>query len=135
AQKLLDYGEAVLGSLRPGMVYVGGTDPGRFIPTLLNETGDGERHVIVTQNGLAAGSYLDYLNFLYGDRLTTLTHEDSNRAFQDYLTDFQKRLAHDQQFPRNPSKSSPVKIAARRATAPQASRSPVRTTKVRSPAR
>ena len=46
AQKLLDYGDAVLGSLRPGMVYVGGTDPGRFIPTLLNETSDGERHVI-----------------------------------------------------------------------------------------
>ena len=107
AQKLLDYGEAVLGSLRPGMVYVGGTDPGRFIPTLLNETGDGERHVIVTQNGLAAGSYLDYLNFLYGDRLTTLTHEDSNRAFQDYLTDFQKRLAHDQQFPEEPKQVFP----------------------------
>ena len=41
AQKLLDYGDATLGSLRPGMVYVGGTDPGRGIPTLLNETGDG----------------------------------------------------------------------------------------------
>ena len=38
AQQVLDYGEAVLGSLRPGMVYVGGTDAGRFIPTLLNET-------------------------------------------------------------------------------------------------
>ena len=34
AQKLLDYGQAVLDSLRPGMVYVGGTDAGRFIPTL-----------------------------------------------------------------------------------------------------
>ncbi len=99
AQRLLDYGEAVLGSLRPGMVYVGGTDPGRFIPTLLNETSDGERHVIVTQNGLAAGSYLDYLDFLYGDRLATLTQEDSNRAFADYFSDYQRRLAHDQQFP------------------------------------
>ncbi len=89
------------------MVYVGGTDPGRFIPTLLNETSDGERHVIVTQNGLAAGSYLDYLSFLYGDRLTALTHEDSNRAFQDYLTDFQKRLAHDQQFPEEPKQVFP----------------------------
>jgi len=28
AQKLLDYGQAVLGSLKPGMIYVGGTDPG-----------------------------------------------------------------------------------------------------------
>jgi len=99
AQRLLDYGGAVLGSLRPGMVYVGGTDPGRFIPTLLNETSDGERHVIVTQNGLAAGSYLDYLDFLYADRLATLTQEDSNRAFADYFSDLQRRLAHDQQFP------------------------------------
>jgi hypothetical protein len=29
AQKLLDYAQAVLGSLRPGMVYVGGTDAER----------------------------------------------------------------------------------------------------------
>jgi tetratricopeptide (TPR) repeat protein len=107
AQKLLDYGNAVLGTLRPGMVYVGGTDPGRFIPTLLNETSDGERHVIVTQNGLAAGSYLDYVNFLYGDRLAIPTDEDSNRAFQDYLTDFQQRLAHDQQFPDEPKQVLP----------------------------
>src|SRR6266700_6686560 len=107
AQKLLDYGNAVLGTLRPGMVYVGGTDPGRFIPTLLNETSDGERHVIVTQNGLAADSYLDYVNFLYGDRLAIPTGEDSNRAFQDYLTDFQQRLAHDQQFPDEPKQVLP----------------------------
>ena len=40
AQKLLDYGDAVLGSLRPGMIYVGGTDSGRWIPTLLNETSE-----------------------------------------------------------------------------------------------
>src|SRR6266850_1621180 len=47
AQKLLDYGEAVLGSLRPGMIYVGGTDPGCFIPTFLNETSENERHVVL----------------------------------------------------------------------------------------
>src|SRR5687768_3562091 len=48
AQKLLDYGNAVLDSLRPGMVYVGGTDPGRWIPALLNDTRDGERHIVLT---------------------------------------------------------------------------------------
>src|SRR5438034_3558342 len=69
AQKLLDYGEAVLGSLRPGMVYLGGTDPGCFIPTLLNETSEGERHIVFTQNALANNDYLEHLNFLYGDRL------------------------------------------------------------------
>ena len=107
AQKLLDYGDATLGSLRPGMVYVGGTDPGRGIPTLLNETSDGERHIVITQNALADASYLQYLNFLYGDRVATLTAEDSQRAFQDYMADAQKRLAHDQQFPDEPKQIRP----------------------------
>jgi hypothetical protein len=35
AQKLLDYGNAILDSLQPGMVYVGGTDNGRWVPELL----------------------------------------------------------------------------------------------------
>ncbi len=107
AQKLLDYGEATLGSLRPGMVYVGGTDPGRGIPTLLNETSDGEQHIVITQNGLADATYLQYLNFLYGDRVATLTPEDSQRAFQDYIADAQKRLVHDQQFPDEPKQIRP----------------------------
>src|SRR5437867_4069638 len=83
AQKLLDYGEALLGSLRPGMIYVGGTDAGCFIPTFLNETAEGEHHIVLTQNALADGTYLDYLKFLYGDRLATLTQDDSQHAFQE----------------------------------------------------
>jgi tetratricopeptide (TPR) repeat protein len=107
AQKLLDYGDAVLGSLRPGMIYVGGTDPGCFIPTFLNETAEGEHHIVLTQNALADGTYLDYLNFLYGDRLATLTQDDSQHAFQDYTTDAQKRLEHDQKFPDEPKQIHP----------------------------
>jgi tetratricopeptide (TPR) repeat protein len=99
AQQLLDYGEAVLGSLRPGMVYVGGTDAGRFIPTLLNETGTGERHVVLTQNALADNTYREYADFLYGDRLAGVTPEESQKAFQDYIADAQKRVLHDQQLP------------------------------------
>src|SRR5262249_8702798 len=70
-----------------------------FIPTLLNETSEGDRHIVLTQNALADGSYLDYLSFLYGDRMTTLTPADSQRAFQEYLAEAQKRLQHDQEFP------------------------------------
>jgi hypothetical protein len=99
AQKLLDYGKAILGSLRPEMVYVGGTDPGRFIPTLLNETGDSGLHVVLTQNAFADNSYLDYVRFLYADRLKMLSPEDSQRAFQEYLADAQRRLQHDLQSP------------------------------------
>src|SRR5206468_40123 len=107
AQTLLNYGNAILDSLQPGMVYAGGTDPGCFIPTMLNETGEGEQHIVLTQNALADGTYLDYLNTLYGDQMTTLTKEDSERAFKEYTDDAQKRLEHDQQFPNEPKQIRP----------------------------
>lgn len=107
AQKLLDYGNSILASLRPGMVYVGGTDNGRWIPGLLNETSGGDPHVIITQNALADTRYAEYINTLYGDRLATLTEEDSKHAFQDYLADAQRRLEHDQQFPDEPKQVRP----------------------------
>jgi hypothetical protein len=107
AQKLLDYGNAILDSLRPGMVYVGGTDPGRFIPTLLNETSEGEHHVVLTQNALADNTYLKYVDFLYGDNFGTLKEGDSQSAFQQYLADAQKRLKHDQEFPDEPKQIRP----------------------------
>ncbi|MCW5553997.1 MAG: hypothetical protein KIS67_17810 [Verrucomicrobiae bacterium] len=102
AHQLLAYGEAVLNSLRPDMVYLGGTDAGRFIPTLLNETSDGGQHIILTQNAFADQSYLRYVNFLYGERLNGLTSEDSQGAFQAYIADAQRRLQHDQQSPDQP---------------------------------
>jgi tetratricopeptide (TPR) repeat protein len=107
AQKLLDYGNAILDSLRPGMIYVGGTDPGRFIPTLLNETSDGEHHVILTQNAMADNTYLQYVDFLYGNNFGTLKEGDSQGAFQQYLADAQKRLKHDQEFPDEPKQLRP----------------------------
>jgi hypothetical protein len=107
AQQLLDYGNAIIGSLRPGMVYVGGTDNGRWIPELLNDTSDGEQHIIVTQNALADGRYLDFVNDLYSDRFSTLGHDDSQRAFEAYTSDAQKRLEHDQQFPDEPKQVLP----------------------------
>jgi len=107
AQTLLDYGHAIMDSLRPGMIYIGGTDAGRFIPTLMNETAEGEHHIILTQNGMADNTYLQYLSFLYGDRIPMLNDEDNQRAFQDYLNDAQKRLDHDQQFPNEPRQIRP----------------------------
>ncbi len=106
AQKLLDYGNAILDSLRPGMVYVGGTDNGRWIPELLNET-SGDQHIVVTQNALADAQYLEFVNTLYGDRFSALTPEDSQAAFQAYVADAQKRLEHDQQFPDEPKQIRP----------------------------
>src|SRR5207249_1287458 len=82
AQKLLEYGHAVLDSLKPGMVYVGGTDNGRWIPELLNETAEGERHIMVTQNAFADGRYLEFMSEVYGEQMAALTKDDSQRAFQ-----------------------------------------------------
>jgi hypothetical protein len=106
-QALLDYGNSILGSLRPGMIYAGGTDPGCFIPTMLNETSDGEQHIVLTQNALADGTYLKYLEFQYGDRISTLNEQDSQQTFAAYVADAQKRLQHDQQFPDEPKQIKP----------------------------
>ena len=107
AQEYLDYGNAILDSLKPGMVYVGGTDPGRGIPELLNDTSESEKHVVITQNGLADNTYMDYLRFIYGDRLNLPTTEQVQSAYEGYVADYQKRLAHDQQFPDEPKQVLP----------------------------
>ena len=107
AQKLLDYGNAILDSLRPGMVYVGGTDAGRWIPELLNETSGGEPHIAITQNAFADGRYLEFMQTLYGERFAALTDEDSKRALEEFKTDARKRLEHDQQFPDEPKQVRP----------------------------
>lgn len=107
AQKLLDYGNAVLDSLRPGMVYVGGTDNGRWIPELLNDTSEGERHIVITQNGLADSTYLDYVRLQYDDRMGNLSDDDSQRAFKEYVADAEKRLKHDQEHPEEPKQIRP----------------------------
>jgi len=107
AQKLLDYGNAVMGALRPGMVYVGGTDNGRWVPELLNDTSEGEQHIVVTQNALADSRYLDFVNDLYSDRMSPLTQDDSKRAFEAYVSDAQRRVEHDQQFPDEPKQVLP----------------------------
>jgi hypothetical protein len=107
AQKLLDYGNAILNALKPGMVYLGGTDSGRWIPELLNETSGEVPHIIVTQNAMADSRYLDYMQTLYGDQMNTLTAEDSKQAFDAYVTDARRRLEHDQQFPDEPKQVRP----------------------------
>jgi hypothetical protein len=74
---------------------------------MLNETSDGEHHIVLTQNALADSSYVDYLKYLYGDRFQLPTQEDSQSAFQRYIEDAQKRLLHDQQFPDEPKQVRP----------------------------
>ena len=62
---------------------------------------------MITQNGLADNTYMDYLRFIYGDRLSLPTPEQVRSAYTDYAADYQKRLAHDQQFPDEPKQVLP----------------------------
>lgn len=107
AESLLDYGYSILESLKPGMVYVGGTDASRWVPALLNDTAEGERHIVITQNGLADSSYLDYVRLQFGEQLNALTTEDEQTAFQAYIEDARRRLLHDQEFPQEPKQVRP----------------------------
>lgn len=107
AQQLLDYGNAILDALKPGMVYVGGTDNGRWIPELLNETSDGEHHIVITQNGLADSTYQEYVGLQYDGQMNTLSADENKQAFDAYAADARKRLEHDQQFPNEPKQILP----------------------------
>lgn len=107
ARRLLDYGQSILSALPPGAIYLGGTDAGRFIPALLNDTSPGERHVVLTQNSLADQSYLEYVREMHGERLAALTSEDSKRAFEEYIAGAGRRLAHDREFPDEPPQLRP----------------------------
>lgn len=107
SEKLLEYGNSILDSLKPGMIYVGGTDAGRWIPELLNETGGGEGHVIITQNAFADSRYMEFMQTLYGERMNALTEDDSKRAFEEYVSDAKRRWEHDQRLPDEPKQLRP----------------------------
>ena len=64
---------------------------------------------MLSQNPLADETYLHYLRAMYGGKIHTPTDEDLQKSFQDYTTDAQHRLAHDQQFPNEPNNSSPAR--------------------------
>ncbi|MFN3407940.1 MAG: tetratricopeptide repeat protein [Limisphaerales bacterium] len=98
ADRLVQYGETLMGALPPGAVYVGGTDAGRFIPLLL---GDSDR-IMLTQNQLADGHYLEYVRYQFDGRLQSLSLNDSAALSSAYLADAQERLRHDQQNPDAP---------------------------------
>lgn len=86
------FGRDIIESIPNGSIYFGGTDPGRFAITALSESHrKGQPFFTLTQNALADGTYLDYLRTMYG-QLNLPTPDDSQRAFQDYLTDAQERL-------------------------------------------
>ncbi len=100
--------DGIINSIPPGSIYFGGTDPGRGLPTAFEKSSiDGEPFFCLTQNALADGSYVEYLRAMYGGKIQTPTTEDFQQCFNDYLSDAQRRLQHDQQFPNEPKQLKP----------------------------
>jgi hypothetical protein len=97
SQLLHRFGDGVIRKVPTGSIYFGGTDAGRFIVSALSVSqSEGRPFFTLTQNALADGSYLNYLRDMYGTKIYVPTTEDSQRVFQDYLADAQKRLKEKQ---------------------------------------
>jgi hypothetical protein len=94
------FGQDVIASIPPGSIYLGGTDPGRFVITALCES-----HVravpffTLTQNSLADRGYRQYLRGIYGDRMIIPREEDWTKVYAEYLEDAQRRRKENQLLP------------------------------------
>ncbi|MFZ0829299.1 MAG: hypothetical protein WAO02_17950 [Verrucomicrobiia bacterium] len=94
------YANDIIDSIPPGSIYFGGTDPGRFLITAMQKSQvKGDPFFTLTQNALCDGSYLDYLRSMYGGRIYIPTSEDSQKCFQDYMEDAQRRMQNHQLKP------------------------------------
>jgi len=80
--------EPILSVMPPGSIYFGGTDPGRFLITLMNEV-EGSKVFCLTQNALAESVYTSHIRFVYGKQIWLPSAEDSIRAFQQFIDEVQ----------------------------------------------
>jgi beta-lactamase regulating signal transducer with metallopeptidase domain len=97
---VLAYGNDIIKSIPPGSIYFGGTDPGRGVITAMSEShAEGKPFFTLTQNALADNTYTDYLRAMYGPTIHTPTAEDSQKTFQEYMADAQRRLAENKLKP------------------------------------
>jgi hypothetical protein len=89
-------GQEIMKSVPAGSIYFGGSDEGRFLPTLFSKSQvEGRPFFTLTQNQLADNTYLSYLQQIYGGKIRIPNSNDTQQAFQEYLSDAQQRLEHD----------------------------------------
>ncbi|HTV62634.1 MAG TPA: hypothetical protein VMH30_08710, partial [Verrucomicrobiae bacterium] len=94
------YANEIIGSIPPGSIYLGGTDPGRFLITGMEESQvNADPFFLLTQNALADNTYLDYVRSMYGNQLYIPTAEDSEKCFREYSTDAAARAKNHQLKP------------------------------------
>lgn len=92
----------------PGSIYFGGTDPGRGLITTFSKSHAGaDPFFTITQNALADPGYLEYLQRMYGKKISIPTKEDSSKCFSDYMKDAARRLTHDREHPTEPRQIMP----------------------------
>lgn len=109
-------GQDIIRSIPAGSIYLGGSDPGRWTVTALQTSHvNGDPFFTLTQNAMADGSYLEYLRGMYGKKIYIPTMNDSQKCFQDYMEDAQRRILHDQSSASDPKQIKPgedVKVDA-----------------------
>jgi hypothetical protein len=87
------YAREIMDVVPEGAIYFGGTDAGRFAVTQFSTSHiQGKPFFTLTQNALADMTYVDYLTGMYGFSIAMPTPADYQQAFQDYLTEAQRRL-------------------------------------------
>jgi len=87
SDELSRYANSVLESLDAGSIYFGGTDPGRFVITAYREVYGWPDIFVITQNGLADNTYMEYLRYVYRDRLWLPSSEEVAETFKEYVAD------------------------------------------------
>lgn len=101
-------GTEMVKSISKGAIYFGGTDAGRGLPTTLCASHEkGEPFFTLTQNALAADTYLAYLRTMYGSKIAIPSSKDCTTMFQEYIADAQRRAEHDQEYPNEPKQLKP----------------------------
>ena len=94
------FGNDIIQSLPPDSIYLGGTDPGRFIVTALEKSPRaGDPFFGLSQNPLTDKTYLDYLRSIYGGKIYLPTTNDWQKCYDDYFQDFAQRQATHQLQP------------------------------------
>ena len=115
-------GQEIIRSIPRGSIYFGGTDAGRGIVTALSSSpANGDPFYTIAQSAVASGRYLTYLRAMFEGQIFTPTSADSQRAFQEYLADAQRRLEHDQKFPQEPRQIKPGEDVRKSGTGVQVS--------------
>jgi len=95
----ITFSQDIIQSIPPGSIYFGGTGPGRFLVTALSRSQmNADPFFTLTQNGLQDDTYLDYLRWMYGNRIVIPAAGDVQRCFQEYAEDLQLRAKHGEKL-------------------------------------